>query len=518
MIRLHDALSSRRERLRAQHPESGSALLMSVLFIVFAGGVMLVLLSVLLSQLQSIQIAQKNTRTGYSAQAGIQSALSVLRSNAKTVVVGSTPTPYGDPTKLPASLTGSVDGDDGSTLRYSVTIQYFTVDPTGKSDAWLQANALPHPLTGDPAKQPKFARLVAEGSDSAVSGLTDPIGDRTVTALYTFTTTNVNIPGGLIRGTDGTSCLKADRALAGSLIQMVPAGSCNDDTLDMWVYDTDYRLKLASTMGTSNVLCITGQRWVSTATGTDSSVVNATLQPCVGSNSAAYGNQLWSWEPPGSWVGQNKGNSGRTNRWLELNGTVLIERTSSTGPFRPTPSVGAGAASYLTKQIVNYSEFGRCMDVTDNQIGKSFMIVYPCKQDPGGTGANLNWNHKWYYNEPTGTSTSTGAQQITVNPTPSTKQCLTTRAPSAGNTDVHFTGCSSANEQKFVRNADTGNPLTSYTFQLAGDRSKCLAAVPEPGYAWSHIRMVACNGSTTQKWNAPPMTSGSSLGGYKELG
>lgn len=499
----------------AHDGERGSALLMTVIFSVFAGGVMLVLLTVLLSQAQAAQLAQKNTRTGYAAQAGIQSTLSVLRSNTKTVGVGPSAVTYGDPTKLPSTLTGTVDGVAGSTLGYSVTLTYYQLDPTARSDAWLAANALPYPLSADLTKQPKYVRIVSQGSDSAASG-----GTRTITALYTFTTTTVNIPGGLIRNTDSTRCLKATSATAGSTINVVPIAQCTDNTLNMWVYDTDYKLKLASTVKSATVLCITGRQW-----GTSTNQVNATLRACAATNKAAHGNQLWSWEPPGSWVSQNEANTSRGGRWLGISGTTVIERTTAAASFEPSPSVGAGAASIDTKQIVNFSEFGRCMDVTDEQISKSFMIIYPCKQDPTGTGNDLRWNHKWNYSEPTGSAKSSAAQAIYVRAADNKYYCLTTRTLSSGNTDVYFVACSNPtnasslnNQQKFIRNTDTVNALNAYTFQLASNPSMCLAAVPEPGYAWSHLRLIACNGSATQKWNAPAMTSGSTFGDYKEIG
>lgn len=516
MMRLHDLRAALRRRHLSRDDE-GSALLMTVVFTLFAGGIMLVLLSVLLSQMQAIQLAQKNTRTGYAAQAGIQSTLSTLRSNTESKVVAGTAADYGNPSKLPKAITGKVDGGD---LAYSVTVKYYAEDPTNKDSTWLDANELKFAAGTKPLKQPRFARIVSTGSDTGSAA--DAAMNRTVTALYTFTTTNVNIPGGRINSSDGNSCLKAATATIGSVINMVPSTSCTDDALNLWVYDTDYRLKLASTIGKPTVLCITGQEWVSGSSGTNSSTVNATLRKCEASNTAAYGNQLWSWEPPGSWVGQNRANNARTSRWLSIESAKVVEKTSTTGVFNPAPSVGAGAASYNTNQIVNYSEFGRCMDVTDEQIGKAFMIVYPCKQDPGGTGANLKWNHKWYYSEPTGAATTSAAQSISVKLNNTTPYCLTTSGTS--NTDVHFKACNPINvgslnsQQKFIRNGNTGNTLTSYTFQLAADPTRCLAAVPESGYAWSHLRLVPCSGSTTQKWNAPALITGSSLGGYKEIG
>ncbi|MGX1792288.1 hypothetical protein ACWIDW_05025 [Microbacterium sp. NPDC055312] len=511
MMRLYHLRAARRRRHLGRDDE-GSALLLTVVFTLFAGGIMLVLLSVLLSQMQAIQLAQKNTRTGYAAQAGIQSTLSTLRSNTESKVVAGTAADYGNPSKLPQTITGKVDDGD---LAYSVTVKYYAEDPTNKDSTWLDANELKFAAGTKPLKQPRFARIVSTGSDAGAAAGTAI--NRTVTALYTFTTTNVNIPGGRINSSDGNSCLKAVNDKMGSRINMRPSAECTDDKLNLWVYDTDYRLKLASTIGKATTLCITGKKW-SGATSDD-----ATLQPCAeGKLQSSDGNQLWSWEPPGSWVGQNKANDARSNRWLSLESGKVVEKSSTTGLFNPAPSVGAGAASYNTNQIVNYSEFGRCMDVTDEQIGKAFMIVYPCKQDPTKSGANLKWNHKWYYSEPTGAATTSAAQSISVKLNNTTPYCLTTSG--AANTDVHFKSCDPVNvgslnsQQKFIRNGNTGNTLTSYTFQLADDRTRCLAAVPESGYAWSHVRLVPCSGSTTQKWNAPALITGSSLGGYKEIG
>lgn len=494
---------------RNHRDDGGAALIMTVIFMVLVSGLMVALLAVLLTQLRPAQIAQKSSRTVYAAQAGIQSALSVMRSNTKSVngVV------YGDPTKLPASLSGTVDGAATSTLSYSVAIDYFLSNPSGKDDAWLAANKLS--TWASTATQPAYARIRSVGSDAAVMGMSASAGNRTVVAVYAFKTTNINIPGGLIMTADGTKCLKAATATAGSKIASVGSASCTDDALDLWVYDTDWKLKLASTIGTGTVLCITGQAWLASANGYDSSSVDATLRPCGTTNASAFGNQLWSWDSPNSWVGQNKANTARSSRWLGLSSNSLIESTAGGNTFNPQPAVGAGAASKATVQIVNYKEFGRCMDVTDVDINKTFMIVYPCKQDPTGTGNAILWNHKWSYSEPTSPSTTSAAQQIKVN-TGSETRCLT---GSSTSTDLTMKTCSTTNPlQWFVRNTETGSSVSSWTFQLSGDRTQCLASVPEPNYAWSHIRLVACSGSTAQKWNAPASTVGSKLGDYQEIG
>jgi len=498
--------------------EAGAAMMMTLMFIFFVGGLLIVLLAALLGQLAPQQFVQSSTRSVYAAQAGLQSGLSILRSNTRTVGTGPSAVTYGDVTKLPKTpVTGTVDGVSGSALAYTVTFTYFTANPSGRSDSWLAANAMPVSSLSI-TNQPVYARIVATGTDSA----TGTPRSRTVAAVYAFNTTNVNIPGGLILNADGTKCLKASSSAAGSTMTMVALSSCTDDTKNLWVYDTDYKLKLASTIATPSVMCITGRVWTSS-----SASPNATLAPCAASNAAAPGNQLWSWDSPDSWVGQNQDTvSGRSSRWLALSSDVLVDSGSAARTFTPQPAVGAGGASYAMHQIVNYREFGRCMDVTDVQIDKTFMIVYPCKQDPTGTGNAILWNHKWYYAEPTAPSTTTAWQNVKVyinnNTSTANTRCLTVASSYASatpTTDVTFKNCDPGNTlQRFVRNNETGNTISSWTFQLDQDRTKCLAAVPESGYAWSHIRIMTCDGSTAQKWNAPAVTTGSKLGDYQELG
>ena len=50
--------------------------------------------------------------------------------------------------------------------------------------------------------------------------------------------------------------------------------------------------------------------------------------------------------------------------------------------WAPDAAVGAGAAGPLTTQIVNFSQFGRCIDVTNQDVTSTFLIVWPCKQAP----------------------------------------------------------------------------------------------------------------------------------------
>lgn len=547
MIRITTALTARRisalgDRLREQG-EEGVALLTAILFMVLAAGLSVVLLSVILSQATPVFIAQKNTRTIYAAQAGVQASLGVIRS-LTTTDAGKT---IGYRAKLPCSVTGLVDGNDASSS-YSVTIKYFMEDPTGKDTTWQDAVANrmdcagtalagTGPVLGDP-RQPLYALALADGVGAGVPGKADAAyGNRYISAVYKFKVTNVNIAGGRIWDYNNGYCLEANSAAVGSTVVFKSKANCTSaqDATQLWVYDKDYEIKLASTTVSPTPLCITSPTDKKDITKATSAVAgNAVLAVCR-SDSTRW-NQLWSWFGSNTWQGQTADNTGYSNFYLSSDtpgpDVVLTVATSPGGSFAPTTAVGAGAASYATNQIVNYKEFGRCADVTGEVITAAWMISYPCKQDPTGTGTKLLWNHKWYYTEPpvyTGpslpsgppaSSVSLGNQQIVVYNehlpiTYPNKYCLT--APALGAKLVTFSLCNDANTttQRWTRFLDTGTYSTSYLFTDTLGRCLSVDATDTDGN-WSKMTVVICNGGLEQKWNAPASYSGSDVTGYKE--
>jgi hypothetical protein len=211
------------------------------------------------------------------------------------------------------------------------------------------------------------------------------------------------------------------------------------------------------------------------------------------------------------------------------NGNVLYIGSTTT-QFDPSPAVGAGAASYTTQQLVNYQEFGRCADVTHTDINKSFMIVYPCKQDPTGNNA-FSWNHKWVYTEParnyatgvvpllcTGSEDAeckSGPQQIRV--TPSSTYCLTV-VDTTGVSELVFKSCDGSAKQRFTRYTHVPDQAKAWTIQDAYGR--CLTADSTDKFEgnWSKLRMKPCgSGALDQKWNAPPQSSSASFGSFREV-
>ncbi len=514
-------IDSLRGSARPADGEEGLAVLTAILFMLLAAGLSVVLLGVILSQATPVFTAQKTTRTIYAAQAGVQASLGVIRSLAQTDLATGKIT--GIRANLPCVITGRVDGNDPASF-YSVTMKYFTVDPTGKTTVWQDANDMDCSgtvLAG--TTQPLYVLALAKGNGAAVPGKADATyGNRSISAVYQFKVSNVNIAGGRIWDYNNAYCLEAKSATLGSPVVFKAAASCTSakDLTQLWVYDTDYEIKLASTtISPATPLCITS---LTNAAKTSAAAGGATLQAC--RTDAKRWNQLWSWVGANTWQGQTADNLNYSSFCLSsgtpANGSPLTVTNGCGGAFAPSTAVGAGAASYDTKQIVNYKEFGRCADVTGESITQPFMISYPCKQDPTGTGVNLKWNHKWYYTEPTLPSPSLGNQQIVVNNLGDVNQkyCLTT--PSVGSKLVTFTPCVTGNTttQRWTRFLDTGTYATSYLF--TDYLGRCLSVDPTDTFTtgkWSKMIVASCNGSLEQKWNAPASYSDSVVGGYKEV-
>ncbi len=517
LIRLGRSVDLRLAALRADRGERGSAILTVFIFVILMLGISASLAALLVAQPSAVYTAERTTNTIYAAQAGLQASLGQLRT---AVVAGK-----GEKSRLPCSTSGiavkgSVDGTTASAA-YEVRIRYFTTDPTPQPDSWRwnAANAIPCSGTA-PSTVPRYALLRSTGVGATVAGLKDGEGDRTVEAIYIFDVIDVNIPGGPILDGAKAFCLEAASATAGAKISWRAVSGCTNDALTSWVYDTDYKLKLASSIAGVQ-LCITDPLDRTKETPPGTTTREAVLQVC--DTGAGRWRQLWSWEGSQSWQGQKDpytaGKSGSCLAYSSAaSGQRLQVRPSCNGSFAPDLAVGPGASSKATNQIVNYLEFGRCFDVTNENITWSYMINYPCKQDPTGTGNELRWNHKFYYNEPTGGIGLSAPQTITVKDAGGTVYCLQASANNATPAYTVFRACTGGANQKWVRAGDTGDYKSSYLFTDTFGR--CLDVDPTDLFAGfvSKVVMSACNGGLSQKWNAPPAAAGSEFGSFKEVG
>jgi len=492
------------------------------------------MLGVILSQIEPTRLQQATTRTVFAAEAGVNAVVGQIR-NAQAGPDG-TGKIYGKPSMLPCTAAGTVS-NGGTALAYSAVIWYYTEDPTNKDDAWRTSPT--HRLSCSPgfgpSEAPTHALIESSGAGLVVPNAPGNL-QRTIEVVYAFQISNANIPGGYIYsfakynpGVPDRFCLEATGLAATSNVKYVAATDCGtNNARQLWVYDKDYRIKLASSTTTNSgadSLCITGIPSVS-------GPVPVTLDPCLPAGDTSYYTQLWSWGDGGdTWRGELPSMLDYSNYWLSsgVSGSVSIgsllqvwNQTSfdDWSNFDPDPRVGPAKAGVITHQLVNYSEFGRCADVTKHNIAYDQMISYPCKQDPSTTQDKLDWNHKWYYNEPTNTVGSL-AQQITViTPLDGATYCLTSVNADKG--FVTFNSCSPSNVgQKWTRYAQMDTYDQSWVFKDGYGR--CLDLGPwwhlgaADQEAYSTLVTNPCDASPEQKWNAPPNLTSATLGGYWEL-
>lgn len=510
--------------------EGGIAMLTAVLLVLVLGALSVLMLGVVVSQARPTMFADKNARTVFAAETGLDAALSQMRSalGAPDILTGKI---FGDPSKLPCTVQGSV-GAAGSTLRYNVTITYYDENPAGKSAAWRASEKMTCSPTTGVLSAPSFALLSSQGSDSALPGFNATAGNRAVETVYTFQVSTNNIDGGVIYAFGDKHCLQATGQTVGSKVIYVPAAECRDeDPRVLWSYASDYKIHLSVTDlgGPAAALCMTGNA----QTGGN---IEVTLTKC---NSASV-TQFFSWIGGAHWQGQKNDNSGYSSPMMCLgsgNGsytdTELVNKTlrygaclgdnSTNGSFNPDPRVGAGPASKTTNQVVNFLEYGRCMDVTGENITASFMIVYPCKQDPSPSKTNMKWNHKWVYSEPTGLAGALTNQQIVVKNGGSTgtagaNYCLTTPASGLNPGYPTMTVCSASNQdQKWTRTAQATSYAESWTFTDRHGRCISLGEKMSATEMWSKMTVATCNGGAEQKWNAPPNAQTARLDDLREL-
>jgi hypothetical protein len=448
--------------------------------------------------------------------------------------------------KLPCGpLTGTVDG--AGSQQYTLTISYFTADPVAAQKAGSPLTPMKcAPGFGTYEKStdtytPSFVQLVSTGTDgAAVNGVTS---GRTLQTSYVVETTNTNISGGLIRiypdATSGPMCMDAGSATPPTTtpyasLHLQPCTSSDAPSAQqVWSYNSDLSIQLVSskTKANPNGLCVDA--------ATPHAVGNPMiLTPCAAPGAAPY-NQQWSINDNSDFNGAkaDKSNldsfciyvaSQTANAPLTL-ATCAGGVSDTTMTWLPSPNVGAGMAGSLNNQVVNYYDFGRCIDVTKFNVNTTFLITYPCKQNP--SPSQVGWNQKFtFYN-------NNGAWpygQWITSPSKTTGQagnyCL--RSPLATGTGKYVTvtpctvGVPAADQQWInsgTRDAQ-GKELPYFDkFTQKDNKGFCLAEGDPPDHSnppdlWLYNTVVVapCNGSTTQKWNADPNLQVPSLQNIRE--
>ena len=537
-------------RRRTSEAEDGFALVLSLLMILIVAALSLAMAAVILNQQQPTQEARKALVTINAAQTGLQAALTRLRAandltDASAGNITALPCNEDDPnaatystertgrtrtfTMSGASFSGRVTGATAgvAAASYRVSVSYFlTVDPGTLNPTTLPNFDMACPLT----KVPKFAYLQSFGIGSPIPNDATAASDRSQTGTYTFSTNNTNTAGGRLRSFGTQLCLDAGKApAAGTTMTMQPCLAFGTPQ-QTWQYRKD--LSIAYGGDTSLHLCI---RSPLTATSTSAVLTRCTTDNGDGETYAyAAGQQVqeWGFNDNGHFSGAlddgtvTNGDGGHCLQpsttstanallaWVSCSGD-----TSGPQAFDPDPEVGAGKAGGdilgvpgATKQFVNYAQFGRCLDITGQNVNADHLIAYPCKQAPDSS--KLTFNQVWTYS---GSNTTAGSFYVNYG----VRYCLT--APSSGKlatTTPCIAGVLPPNQSWKATGKIDGDYASSYTLRSSVN-NYCLGVSPLSEAltnASSNITVTACDGSASQKWNAPPVEPDSRLGDILETG
>jgi hypothetical protein len=530
-----------------------------VLFVILVlSAVALSMTALVISQTKPTQFARKNARTVNAAATGLQVAVDQLRAandgagNGSLLLIPCTGA--NDATLNPNGVSGTADGVNFTgavsnlpgSLTYRVSVAYYLSDPSGKDLSWLQTNAMSCPLTAVPA----YAYLQSTGLGAGVPGLNAASGNRGVHAIYQFKTANTNVQGGRMIEFGTTTpqmCLDSGTVspIAGANMTMQPCQAIGTPQ-QTWLYRNDLSIKYGGNPTLD--LCVQASQ----TTGT-----RATLQPCFGTGSGstypitstAQAQQEWSFNDSGHFAApQTNGSGGYTGNVSGIcidpagaSGSPGSGTQAATGAFlvvvtcdgittgynawNPDPAVGAGKAAgnvtgkpgAPTNQLVNYAEFGRCLDVTGQNYNADHLIDYPCKQAPDAS--LLTWNQLWTYTD------KGGGYGTVTTVTGGVTYCLTAPAQTAANNWVTIVSCSTPTNAQLWQATGKINGDYTHSYELvsksyldSGGLGECLSvdkAIQNP-FGSSTIIVEPCDGTLEQKWNAPPVVPVSGLGNIQE--
>ena len=522
----------RRSRSRAvgsTRDDEGSGLILVFLVMLISSALSLVLLENAVSMANQTQSNNKRVTSLAAAQAGLDSALGQIR-DATDPATGA-----GEVATIPCTVAaGAVGGVTAPTAggsangSYTVKVAYFAVDPSAQTAAWRSnsANQINCPSGSHPDKVPSFALVTATGVSTAGK-------PRTVESTYIFTTTNKNISGGLMHvehgGETGTPDLCPDAGSAhpavGDSVTMQPCDSNNQG--QRWAYQTDLSFLLTSTTNDQlpKAPMCTNVAGNPAPTGTLFKMAVCTGLPN-NPGSVTLGQQF-SYDDSGRFENSKPNGSNRTLAGTCMNpstanatgSTLVVGSCGQT--WRPEASMGAGMSGdgvnvgQNTMQLVNYKEFGRCLDDTNQTPTYAFLIAYPCKQSPNPT--EITWNQKYTY------SSANNTISTAINGGSYAGQTWCLNSPLVAEPDINTASnfvtlalCKTSpipTSQKWVEiGSSTGNYTSDYTIHDWSNPTLCLGVgitgtgVPSASGLgeWSSIYVQTCDGSLGQKWNAPP--------------
>jgi hypothetical protein len=479
------------------------------------------LTSMVLNAISDSNLTARRVLALHAAQAGLDVGLAQVRGAVKTNA--STGAEEGDRSQLPCTdLTGTVGA--GNTSSYTVSVAYYRTDPQGQDAAWLRDNAISCVTVNGPQYVPAYARFTAVGK-AITNGYTLT---RTLSGTYVMHTTNANIYGGLIHAYRTSSSVKdyciaatsGDPSSPDVTMQLCSPGAVSQT----WAYTEDLQIVLVASQKPSRPLGLCLDAGITHTTG---NIV--TVQPCQGTKPSMY-RQQWSFNDYAQFVGTDLSTGSNvdyscfyrvTDAAADSKIALITAKSncdnSSVNARRwsPDAAVGAGKAGsaegQAVGQLVNYNQFGRCLDVTETSVTYGYLIAWPCKQNP--TPANVKWNQRYALpaldSSKAGTAGNHANGTITTNN--GTLYCLTSPLSVALYQYVQTKECTGNNNQKWTVYGETDKYATSYQI-VDGTGKYCLQPrnpkddnpdyYQPTTYKISKIYVAECNGSTLQKWNA----------------
>jgi ricin-type beta-trefoil lectin protein len=498
--------------VRLRRDDTGS-MPFALLLILIATSLSALLTPMVITQLHSTRAETQRVQALEAARAGLDVALGQIRR-------ANDGTGTGDPTELPCTVKGSVGGDPGTGASYTVTITYYIVTDAGVTQGSC----------------PLAANTPVDHAD--LSSIGKARARRTVTATYKFWTTTENILGGLIPAypTAGVPdlCMDAGSAhpTAGTPLLMQPctAGSAQQS----FAYNPDLTLMLVSSATSSlGAMCLDA--------GSPHALGNpVTLQKC-GTSGSPAARQIWSLNNHANFEGTSDGTTndnfcfnvknpgiagspvilGSGDKVLTGNKPTCQQQHDDKEAFSPYPSVGAGAAGPSTGQLVNYSQFGRCLDVPHASPTYAFMIVWPCKQAPDPS--TIKWNEKWaavtsplHTDRMLLTTTDDSADRWCLQRPVSSQYATLVSCPTSGGgvtTDDEWLMTGDNHNAVTENRIEWVDPSTGATTCLSPNDATVDPYVDMPAKVTADMQIskvitVPCDGSGLRKWN---VTTGKSL-------
>ncbi|MCO8273977.1 ricin-type beta-trefoil lectin domain protein [Actinoplanes sp. TRM 88003] len=530
--------------------DSRGSLPLAMLLSLVGVGAAALLGAVVASQVSTTRYDINRSAAISAAQSGIETSLAQMRAvpvNASGDALLATVPCAATVTGPSLKLAGTVS--PGQLANFAVNIYYLTSTPPAGTDpeTWARSNRLGCGGAGGPSIVPMYALISSTGT---AGGST-----RTLLATYLFQSrTKPNVPGGTIKVYNSDQCVTAPREATGTTPLTVGApvvlATCDaSDPKQSFTYNPTLQVQLKGSEGSPNF-----------PNGACVSAVSVNLTPVTFADCDATKRvQIWSLNNRDNFEGTTDGINpngkcfnvdwttvpprvlinnviaGNANRvaGTQGDGTDGTPCSGTSGDytkyktFFPDASAGTGAAGDVTKQLVNYDQFGRCLDVTANTWTYAFMVIFPCKQAPNKV---IQWNQVWFLPQVAVGGTSATGRVYVKGSDGVTTYCLYSPGSTAWGQYVKLAVCNVNSaipaNQLWTRTVFTGISQNSYriesTFNTSAAAPYCL--MPSPTDYWdqftamhiSKLVLGVCSGINLQKWNASPSILSSVVSDYQE--